>query len=382
MRIDIDKRGIVYKRSLTLKGGLGTKRGEYLRLLKPGKHSIRPWQQVELHDVFDPFRPKRDLSLFLHDRELTDELHVVEVKDHEIVARFADGLYKELLPPGKYAFWKGPKPQTFVPIDLSRPEVDASFAKALFLRPEIQRFLYAFTVESHEKGLLFFNREFQKLLEPGDYFFWKGTTPVAVLKADMRQLQLDMSGQEIMTKDKITLRVNFVCQYRINDPVKALHTVKNYEEQLYILMQLALREYIGAYTLDEILERKESISAQVVAAIKDRTSEMGIELLSAGVKDVILPGDVKDIINQVLIAEKKAQANVIMRREETASTRSLLNTAKIMDENKTLYRLKELEYIERISEKISSITLSSGGQIIDQLRQAFQATMAEQSKKD
>jgi len=382
MRIDIDKRGIVYKRNFTLKGGLGFKRGEYLRMLKPGQHSIPPWQQAELHDIFDPFRPKRDQSLFLHDQELVDELHVVEVKDHEIVARFADGLYKELLPPGKYAFWKGPKRQTFVPIDLSRPEIDASFAKALFLRPEIQRFLYAFTVESHEKGLLFFNRELQRLLEPGDYFFWKGTTAVAVLKADMRQLQLDMTGQEIMTKDKIMLRVNFVCQYRIHDPVKALNTIKNYEEQLYILMQLALREYIGAFTLDEILERKESISAQVVTAIKDKASDMGIDLLSAGVKDIILPGDVKDIINQVLIAEKKAQANVIMRREETASTRSLLNTAKIMDENKTLYRLKELEYIERISEKISSITLSSGGQIIEQLRQAFQATRTEQGKKD
>ena len=138
--------------------------------------------------------------------------------------------------------------------------------------------------------------------------------------------------------------------------------IKNYEEQLYILMQLALREYIGAYTLDDKLQRKESISTQVVSAIKDKASEMGLELFSAGVKDIILPGDVKDIINQVLIAEKKAQANVIMRREETASTRSLLNTAKIMDENKTLYRLKELEYIERISEKISSITLSSTGQ--------------------
>jgi regulator of protease activity HflC (stomatin/prohibitin superfamily) len=164
--------------------------------------------------------------------------------------------------------------------------------------------------------------------------------------------------------------------------VTALNAIKNYEEQLYILMQLALREYIGAYTLDEILERKESISAHVVAAIKDKAAEMGLELFSAGVKDIILPGDVKDIINQVLIAEKKAQANVIMRREETASTRSLLNTAKIMDENKTLYRLKELEYIERISEKISSITLSTGGQIIEQLRQAFQATATEKGKKD
>ncbi len=376
MRIDIDKRGIVYRR------GLGYGRGEYVGMLKPGRHMVPPWHQVDLHDIFDEFRPKKDLSLFLQDRELSDELYVVDVKDNEIAARFADGRYRELLAPGKYAFWKGTRPQSFVIIDLSKPEIDASFIKALFLRPEVQKFLSAFTVESYEKGLLFFNREFQKLLEPGDYFFWRGTTAVSVIKGDMRQLQLDMSGQEIMTKDKIMLRVNFVCQYRIADPVKALHAIKNYEEQLYILMQLALREYIGASTLDEILERKESISAQVVAAIKGKTSDMGIDLLSAGVKDIILPGDVKDIINQVLIAEKKAQANVIMRREETASTRSLLNTAKIMDENKTLYRLKELEYIERISEKISSITLSSGGQIIDQLRQAFQATMAEQGKKE
>lgn len=138
-------------------------------------------------------------------------------------------------------------------------------------------------------------------------------------------------------------------------------------------LQLALREYIGAFTLDEILERKESISAQVVKAIQGKAAEMGIDLLA---------GDVKDIINQFLIAENKAQANVIMRREETASTRSLLNTAKIMDENKALYRLKELEDIERVSEKISSITLSTGGQIIEQLRQAFQATAAEKGEKD
>jgi regulator of protease activity HflC (stomatin/prohibitin superfamily) len=375
MKIEVDKRGIVYKR------GLRARHGEYVRMLKPGRHMLPPWYHVEIYDIFEEFIPKKDLSLYLHDRELSDELHVVDVKDNEIVARFVDGRYKGLLAPGKYAFWKGTKPQSFLSIDLSQPEIDPSFVKALFLRPDVQRFLNAFTVEPHEKGLLFINREFQKLLEPGDYFFWKGTTSVSVLKADMRQLQLDMSGQEIMTKDKISLRVNFVCQYRIIDPEKALNMIKNYQEQLYILMQLALREYIGGYTLDEILERKESISTQVVAALKDKASDMGIDLISAGVKDIILPGDVKDIINQVLIAEKKAQANVIMRREETASTRSLLNTAKIMDENQTLYRLKELEYIERISEKISSITLSSGGQIIEQLRQAFQAT-AESRKKD
>ncbi len=98
---------------------------------------------------------------------------------------------------------------------------------------------------------------------------------------------------------------------------------------------------------------------------------MGLTLLTCGVKDVILPGDVRDIMNQVLIAEKRAQANSIMRREETASTRSLLNTAKLMEENSMLFKLKEMEYVEKIAEKINTISVSGNGQIVDQLKQLF-----------
>jgi len=86
-----------------------------------------------------------------------------------------------------------------------------------------------------------------------------------------------------------------------------------------------------------------------------------------------LPGDVKEIMNQVLIAEKKAQANSIMRREETASTRSLLNTAKLMEDNTMLFKLKEMEYVEKIADKINSISVSGNGMVIDQLRQLFVA---------
>lgn len=81
----------------------------------------------------------------------------------------------------------------------------------------------------------------------------------------------------------------------------------------------------------------------------------------------ILPGEIRDIMNTVLIAEKQAQANVIMRREEVASTRSLLNTARLMDENQTLFKLKEMEYLERICDRVGSISLSGGRGVLEQL---------------
>lgn len=105
--------------------------------------------------------------------------------------------------------------------------------------------------------------------------------------------------------------------------------------------------------------------------VTPKAEALGITIASFGIRDIILPGDVKEIMNQVLVAEKKAQANIIMRREETASTRSLLNTAKLMEDNPMLFKLKEMEYVEKIAEKINSISVSGNGVLIDQLRQIF-----------
>jgi regulator of protease activity HflC (stomatin/prohibitin superfamily) len=228
-----------------------------------------------------------------------------------------------------------------------------------------------YAVESFEKGILLIDGKFSKVLDTGVYYFWKNAVVISVMKADLRQLQLEVSGQEILTRDKAALRVNFYTQYKVVDIIKALIENKDYEKQLYILMQLALREFIGTLSLDELLEKKESISAYVLATLKDKAFNLGVEVRDCGVRDIILPGEVKEIMNQVLVAQKKAEANVIMRREETASTRSLLNTAKLMEENSMLFKLKEMEYVEKIADKINSISLSGGNQIIDQLKDIF-----------
>ena len=151
--------------------------------------------------------------------------------------------------------------------------------------------------------------------------------------------------------------------------MKVITEIDGYEEQLHVAAQLALREYVGRHKLDEILENKEQISEYTVGKLQEKGPSLYLEITDGGVKDIILPGEIRDIMNTVLVAEKRAQASVITRREEVASTRSLLNTARLMDESQTLYRLKELEYIERICANVGSINLSGSGDLLAQLRE-------------
>lgn len=170
-----------------------------------------------------------------------------------------------------------------------------------------------------------------------------------------------------MTNDKVSLRINCVVNYKVTDYVKVITEINDYKNQLYTYVQLALRDYIGEKTFDEILASKKEMSKYLLDTLKEKGKELYLSINEASVKDIILPGEIRDIMNTVLVAEKRAQANVITRREEVASTRSLLNTARLMDENATLYKLKELEYVERICEKVGNININGGSDVLSQL---------------
>lgn len=347
--------------------GLLFRRGSYEKLLQPGTFRFSPFSDstVAILSITKPFTVEgKDLQLFLHDEQLRSELDVIRVQDHEYVLHHEDGKFVELLTAGIYAFWNGLKKHTFTVIDIRNPELPAEVDRVIL--PKLTAYYQVLEVMPHESGMLYFNNVLQKQLKPGKYYFWKGPVTVSVKTIDLRQLQLDMTGQEMMTEDKVTLRLNFVCQYKIVNPLRAME-IKSFEEQVYIQLQLLLREYIGTLKLDELLKMKQDIAAFVLSRLNDGSQDYGVQFLSAGVKDVILPGEIKDILNTVLLAEKKAQANLITRREETASTRSLLNTAKLMDENETLFRLKELEFLEKICEKIGTISLTGGGNLLEKL---------------
>ncbi|MFZ5554768.1 MAG: slipin family protein [Bacteroidota bacterium] len=347
------------------------KNGSYNRMLSEGRHWLGFTEELRVYNMAHIFLPVCDLNILLQDHLLAAALHIVEVKDNEIVLKYENNNFTSVLAPGRHAFWKGLVNYRFVSVNLDSTEPVAGIETAVLMRREVISYIRIFNIETWEKGILIVNGKPEKELEPGTYYFWKSAVPVTVMKADMRQLQVEITGQEILTKDKAALRINFYAQYKIESAKKVLLENKEAEKQLYYLLQLALRAFIGSVTLDELLDKKQTASDFVTAETTVKAAEMGITLVSCGVRDIILPGDVKDIMNQVLVAEKKAQANTIMRREETASARSLLNTAKLMEENEMLFKLKEMEYVEKIADKINSISVSGGNLIVDQLKQIF-----------
>lgn len=349
--------------------GLVFKNGEYKRMLLAGSYWFWGREQVYIYDITKQFAPPVELNILLQDERLAAILQVVEVKDNEIALQYENGLLKQVLTPGRYAFWKSVVKQEFIYADISKGDVPDAVDRMVLGKSPVSAWVRNSEVQSYEKAVLFIDGKFIKVLQPGMYYWWKNSITIYVGKADMRQQQLEINGQEILTKDKAALRINAWAQYKVADIEKALVHNKDYDKQLYVAFQLALREYIAGYNFDELLEKKESMAPFILQSVKEKAEALGVEVYGFGIRDIILPGDVKEIMNQVLVAEKKAQANTIMRREETASTRSLLNTARLMEENAMLWKLKEMEYVEKIADKISSISVGGNGQLLEQLKQ-------------
>lgn len=347
------------------------KMGALDQVLTKGKYWIGWGRTVQKLSLLFSLPSTVNLDVVLQNEDFRNLVDVIEIKDNEIGLRFKHGNIYQALPAGRYAFWKGLNEYTYEVYDKNALEIPASISRQVLSDNRLRSYVRVHVVESYEKGLLFVDANLVKTVEAGTYFYWKNDQTILLEKVDLRKQLLEVPGQELLTKDKAAIRLSFFAHFQVTDLMKSLVDTKDYVKQLYVQLQLALRAYVGTQTLDSLLANKEAVAPYVVDAVKQSAADMGVQILSAGIRDIILPGDVKEIMNQVLIAEKKAQANVIMRREETASTRSLLNTAKLMEDNAMLYRLKEMEFIEKIADNIQNISLNNGGTVIDDLRGLF-----------
>lgn len=351
------------------------KNGKFVKMLMPGKYHTFGDKYIEVSDTESEITSYScAIDTLLSDAEVAKNVTVVDIADQQLALHFVNGKFCDACTSaGKHAYWNVFAVHEFRIIDISSPEVSDDVPEYIFA--SLENICYKkVEVNEHEKARLYFNKKFIRLLDGGTYYFWRNGTAIDVETVDTRLSQMNILGQELLTADKVSIRVNFVLSYKITDFVKIATEIDNFEEQIHIAAQLALRDYVGKKKLDEILESKDEMTAFVFEKLKAREKDFFIDISNAGVKDIILPGEIRDIMNTVLVAEKRAQANVITRREEVASTRSLLNTAKLMDENQTLYKLKELEYIERICENVGNINLGAGGDILTQLASVLKGT--------
>jgi regulator of protease activity HflC (stomatin/prohibitin superfamily) len=312
--------------------------------------------------VPNPDFPLEDVLIDRHPDFVAQYCEIVQLTSQQVaIVRYLGKVIAILPPTSRKLFWQGVRVEA---IDISSDaklspnlvsELLSGSQEVLLLS---HKNLHIREVPAQHIGLLYVNQEFQSQLQPGMHAWWSFGRSFNTEVFDLRLQNIEVSGQDILSKDKVPLRLNLTAGYRVRDPLRAKNSLSNVADYLYKELQFALRAAVGEQTLDSILENKGAIDRSVAEHIQAKTTEYGIEVDSVGVKDIILPGEIKAILSKVVEAEKAAQANVVRRREETAATRSMLNTAKVMEDNPVALRMKELEVLERIAEKIDRIQVN------------------------
>jgi regulator of protease activity HflC (stomatin/prohibitin superfamily) len=345
--------------------------GDFDRVLGPGKYNL-----FSAFDQLSVARASATTARFDHELVeylLANEPQIVAqsfttvcLTDTQVALVFENKILTEILSPAtRRLYWKDQV--TIQVLDVTEVKPISVELKARINRNQVRQCpvhtsaaIVVAQIDEYHAGLLVVDGKVQAQLEAGLHAFWKVGHQVEVKSIDLRTQSLEVSGQEILTKDKVSLRLNLIANWRFDDVLKAHSKFSKPAEQVYRELQLGLRSAVGTRSLDELLENKQTIDQIVREFAAQKLLEAGIVLETLGVKDIILPGEMKLILAQVVEAEKSAQANVIRRREETAATRSLLNTAKLMEDNPIALRMKELETLERVAERIDKISVFGG----------------------
>jgi len=310
--------------------GLRFVRGEFAGLIEPGVRWIRtvfPKTRVHVVSRRDPFLRFQGLDLFVKSEAFKGRLEIIDLSDQERALVWVDGRFQEVLKPGLYAYWTG----------LRDVEVETvSIDEVLFEHKARDRIeavagdqFDVWVVPSGSQGVLFVNGEIEKILPAGRYLRWSAVPGVNLTVIDTRETEIEIAGQDIMTADKVTVRVNAGLCLKVRDVKRVVSVAESSRQVLYRETQLALRESIGTRTLTALLEEKGVIGPELVGQLEARAKSLGYEVVSIGVRDIILPGEMKDLLNKVTEAKAVAEANLITRREETAAMRSQANTAKM-----------------------------------------------------
>ncbi|MDJ0643709.1 MAG: SPFH domain-containing protein [Erythrobacter sp.] len=351
--------------------GLLVKDGRLVQVLGPGRHFYWLWNsrrmQVEIDFAQGACNSPLVDGIEKRHAELAEaNFEIVAPNQGEVAIVRTDGRASLIVRGGDVArVWKVLDEVT---VDVINVEAESKLSKRLLNEVGnasiAGRFapapLEVVTVGEAQSAIVLFDGELFETVGPGRHGYWQVGRKVTSKSLDTRPVPMEVTAQEILTKDRVSVRITLTSFLQVADVEKAALSTPDYEGHVYKLIQFAVREAVAGRTLDELLNDRAKVDGEIVAHVRKEVGDIGVRVTELGIKDVILPGEMRELINRVVEAEKVAQANLIRRREETAATRSLLNTAKLMADNPTLMRLKELEALERVTEKIGNIDVRTG----------------------
>lgn len=217
-------------------------------------------------------------------------------------------------------------------------------------------------VAEYQKALIYSNGRHKCTVGAGRYTLWH--LPLVRQSAvvfDMRKQSVSLAGQEILTRDHVPVRLTLVATYQVTDPVVAQHRVSDWAQQVYLELQLSLRELVAGLSFDELLDQKVGLGERLLTAVRPQAAAYGVDLIAAGVKDVTMPASIREMMLKTVEAEKSAAASLIKAREEVAAARARANAAKLIAENPVVLRLKELETLAEMAKSPGNTIVFGGG---------------------
>jgi regulator of protease activity HflC (stomatin/prohibitin superfamily) len=216
------------------------------------------------------------------------------------------------------------------------------------------------TIYEYERGLLYRRGKFVGILDPGRHRFFKASQ--RIYKLDIRLQSVTIPGQDVLSSDNVSIKVSLAAGYKVSDPYRAVNETVSYHEALYQLLQLETRDLIGSTPIDDLLAKRKEIGDALLAATKPKADAFGIEVVSVGIKDVMFPGELKNVFAQVVNARKEGLAALERARGDSAALRNLANTAKLLEDNPALLQLRTLQALGEKSGNTLVLNLGSSNE--------------------
>ncbi|MEM8850834.1 MAG: slipin family protein [Pseudomonadota bacterium] len=358
------------RREIVTEGQLGLlfRKGQLTDVLTAGEHRLnREGDVLERVDLNTPLVQPAHIRLLRKILPALAETHLTEIRAGEaemVVVLREDRPVMTIAPLGTRVLWTEAGPWGEERHGLtSGVLLPDGLGDRLAARRSVTATALGLTqldVPDGHRGFLMDGRTQVAELAPGRHWARPRDGRLTLRNVDLRRRVHDVTGQEVLTKDRVTLRVNLTAEYRVTDAATAVAAAHDWEAVLHRALQLALRRVVGTRTLDQLLADKVVFDAETAVGVRTDMAALGVEVGEIALRDVILPGEMRDILTAVVAAEKEAEAATVHRRQEAEVTRALLNQAKVMADNPVMLRLKELEALERVADRVGTLTVHNG----------------------